>query len=63
MNSPYREEKAQVSGNELKYFLRNKRVSLFMKYYIEESITSLGEVLDAKLSSPAKKDIQNLDEI
>ena len=31
-----------------------------MEYYIEESITPFGEALDAKVSLPAKKSLQNI---
>ena len=41
-------------------FEGNGRVSFFMKDCIDEFIEKIGEALDAKISSPAKKVIQNI---
>ena len=38
------------------------KLSLFMKDYIEESIDFFGEEISRKVSSPAKKYLQNVDE-
>ena len=54
-----RGEKKKILGMAIESFA-NRRVSLFMKDYIEESIASFGESLDAKLSSPAKNGLQNI---
>ena len=40
----------------------NGKVSLFIKDYIEKSIESFGEALDAKVSSTAKKGLQTINE-
>ena len=42
-------------------FLSDWNLSLFMKYYIEESIDLFGEELSATVSSPPKKVLQNTD--
>ena len=42
--------------------LVNGKVLLFMKDCIEKPIESFGEALDAKVSSPAKKCLQNINE-
>ena len=41
-------------------FLGNGTVSLLMKDYIEESIASFRIYMDAKVSSPAKNGLQNI---
>ena len=42
-------------------FLADGKLSLFMKDYIEESIDLFGEKISTKVSSPAKKGLQNVD--
>ena len=41
------------------YRLENRRVLLFIKDYIDESIEKFGEALHAKVSSPANKYLHN----
>ena len=43
-----------------KELLADVKVSLFMNYYIEESIDLFGEELSTKLLSPARKGLQNI---
>ena len=43
-----------------KEFLANGKLSLFMKDYIEESIYLFGGEISTKVSSPAKKGLQNI---
>ena len=42
--------------------LANGKLYFFMKDYIEESIDLFGEEISAKVSSPANKGVQNIDE-
>ena len=42
-------------------FLADGELSLFMKDYIEESIDFFKEKISTKVSSPAKKGLQNVD--
>ena len=42
-------------------FLSFRKVSLFMKDYIEKSTSLFGEEIIATVSSPAKKGLQNID--
>ena len=42
-------------------FLSCRKVSLFMKDYIEKSTSLFGEEIIATVSSPAKKGLQNID--
>ena len=42
------------------YLLGNGKLSMFMKYYIEESIALFGKDLDATVSSPPKKGLQKI---
>ena len=43
-------------------FLADVKLSLFMKYYIEESIDLFGDQLSTKVSSLIKKGLQHIDE-
>ena len=43
-------------------FLRNRKLSLFMKDYIEESITLFNKDIYATVYSPEKKGLQNITE-
>ena len=54
-----RGEKKKFLGMAIESFA-NRRVSLFMKDYIEESIAQFGEALDAKLSSPDTNVLHNI---
>ena len=45
-----------------KEFLVDGKLSLLMKYYIDESIDSFVEDINTKVSSPSKKVLKNVDE-
>ena len=54
-----RGKKQNLLGMDIE-FLADGILSLFTKYYIEESIDLFGEDMSAKLSSPENKVLQNI---
>ena len=56
-----RGQKHKFLGTDIE-FLADGKLYLFTKEYIKEPIGLFGEDLSAKLSSPANKGLQNIDE-
>ena len=61
MNSTYQERKYKFMEIDID-LLENGKLSMFMKYYKEESIALFGKDLDTTVSSPTKKGLQKINE-